>query len=209
MPVLFFPFNTKKMDSNLSKTAIRRLQAEQKKTRQEGMECGFFAAPQDQQYNLWDVFIKGSDDSLYENTVMHAQLRFPFDYPIQPPKMKFLTSMFHPNIYPDGKVCISILHVADDDPTSYEKADEKWTPVQSIRTIVLSVTSLLNEPNCNSPANVDASKLFNENNEQYNKKVREMALKNGIKLQTVQKMYEKLSKEEQEFIETCLFGNKS
>ncbi|KAM0676866.1 ubiquitin conjugating enzyme Ubc7/UbcP3 [Binucleata daphniae] len=196
------------MESNLSKTAVRRLQAEQKKSRQEGLECGFFAAPQEQQFNLWDVFIKGSEDSLYEGTVMHAQIRFPFDYPIQPPKMKFITEMFHPNIYPDGKVCISILHVADDDPTSYEKADEKWTPVQSVRTIVLSVTSLLNEPNCNSPANVDASKLFNENIEMYNDKVRKLAQKKGIKYATLTKMFEKCNETEKKYIEECLYCKK-
>ncbi|KAM0673233.1 Ubiquitin-conjugating enzyme E2 G2 [Gurleya vavrai] len=151
------------MNNILSQTAQRRLRAEHLKIKTDGMECGFYACPRASHYNIWDVFIRGSENSLYEGTVMHAQLIFPPEYPIYPPQMYFLQKMFHPNVYPDGKVCISILHVAEDDPTSYEKADEKWTPVQGIRTIILSVISLLNEPNCNSPANVDASKLFNEN----------------------------------------------
>jgi len=57
----------------------------------------------------------------------------------------------------NGFVCISILHQPGNDPQSGELASERWTPSQSVRTILLSVVSLLNEPNISSPANVDAS----------------------------------------------------
>uniref|UniRef100_A0A8C9NTE0 UBC core domain-containing protein n=1 Tax=Serinus canaria TaxID=9135 RepID=A0A8C9NTE0_SERCA len=65
---------------------------------------------------------------------------------------RFLTKMWHPNIYENGDVCISILHPPVDDPQSGELPSE--------RTILLSVISLLNEPNTFSPANVDASVMF-------------------------------------------------
>ena len=59
-------------------------------------------------------------------------------------------------MYPDGRVCISILHTPGDDPLGYETAAERWSPVQSIEKILLSVVSMMAEPNDESGANVDA-----------------------------------------------------
>jgi len=81
--------------------------------------------------------------------------------------MKFDPPIFHPNIYPDGTVCISILHTPGDDPTMYEKASERWSPVQSVEKVILSVISMLAEPNLESGANIDCCKLYRENKEEY------------------------------------------
>uniref|UniRef100_A0A674HJ01 Cell division cycle 34, ubiqiutin conjugating enzyme n=46 Tax=Neoaves TaxID=3078114 RepID=A0A674HJ01_TAEGU len=91
---------------------------------------------------------------------LQARLRFPIDYPYSPPAFRFLTKMWHPNIYETGDVCISILHPPVDDPQSGELPSERWNPTQNVRTILLSVISLLNEPNTFSPANVDASVMY-------------------------------------------------
>ncbi|KAL1138178.1 hypothetical protein AAG570_009870 [Ranatra chinensis] len=74
-------------------------------------------------------------------------MKFPHDYPYSPPTVRFKTKVWHPNIYESGDICISILHPPVDDP-------------QSVRTVLLSVISLLNEPNTSSPANVDASVMY-------------------------------------------------
>uniref|UniRef100_A0A8C3D5K3 Cell division cycle 34, ubiqiutin conjugating enzyme n=3 Tax=Passeriformes TaxID=9126 RepID=A0A8C3D5K3_CORMO len=92
--------------------------------------------------------------------IAKARLRFPIDYPYSPPAFRFLTKMWHPNIYETGDVCISILHPPVDDPQSGELPSERWNPTQNVRTILLSVISLLNEPNTFSPANVDASVMY-------------------------------------------------
>ncbi|CAF0843942.1 unnamed protein product [Didymodactylos carnosus] len=84
-------------------------------------------------------------------------MKFSTEYPYQPPLMKFLTSMWHPNIYIDGNICISILHAPGDDERSGEKACERWSAAQNVRTILLSIISMLSEPNTFSPANLDAS----------------------------------------------------
>ncbi|KAJ4942979.1 hypothetical protein JOQ06_005491 [Pogonophryne albipinna] len=89
-----------------------------------------------------------------------ARIKFPVDYPYSPPAFRFLTKMWHPNIYENGDVCISILHPPVDDPQSGELPSERWNPTQNVRTILLSVISLLNEPNTFSPANVDASVMY-------------------------------------------------
>jgi ubiquitin-conjugating enzyme E2 G2 len=52
----------------------------------------------------------------FQDGVFIAKLSFPQDYPLNPPKMKFTSEIFHPNIYPDGRVCISILHPPGNDP---------------------------------------------------------------------------------------------
>jgi ubiquitin-conjugating enzyme E2 G2 len=96
--------------------------------------------------------------------VFPAKLIFPPDYPLSPPKMQFTCEMFHPNskriylqnqntnhinflvfisVYSDGRVCISILHAPGDDPMGYESSAERWSPVQSVEKILLSVVSML------------------------------------------------------------------
>lgn len=62
--------------------------------------------------------------------------------------------------FQNGDLCISILHPPVDDPQSGELPCERWNPTQSVRTVLLSVISLLNEPNTFSPANVDASVMY-------------------------------------------------
>lgn len=104
----------------------------------------------------------------YENKPMsneifrnfQALMKFPHDYPYSPPSIRFITKVWHPNVYENGDLCISILHPPIDDPQSGELPCERWNPTQSVRTILLSVISLLNEPNTFSPANVDASVMY-------------------------------------------------
>lgn len=84
-------------------------------------------------------------------------MTFPKDYPLSPPQMRFTSRIYHPNVYPDGRVCISILHPPGEDPNMYESSSERWSPVQSVEKILLSVVSMLAEPNDESGANIDAS----------------------------------------------------
>ena len=64
----------------------------------------------------------------------------------------------------------SILHPPGNDPLGYESSSERWSPVQSIEKILLSVMSMLAEPNTESPANVDAAKLWREDRQAFKKK---------------------------------------
>ena len=54
----------------------------------------------------WEAAITGPCGTYFEDGVFIACLSFPQDYPLNPPKMKFKSELFHPNIYPDGRVCI-------------------------------------------------------------------------------------------------------
>jgi len=101
-----------------------------------------------------------------------ARMSFPPTYPHAPPSLKFTTPLFHPNVYPSGEVCISILHPPEDDKYGYESASERWSPVQTPETILLSVISMLESPNDESAANLEAGKLWREDRAQYRKRAR-------------------------------------
>jgi len=125
----------------------------------------------------WIVYIEGPRETCYEGGVFQLSLSFPKDYPMNPPVLKFISDFWHPNVYVDGKVCMSILHPPGDDAMSGELARERWLPTQSVTTIVLSLLSLLNDPNCSSPANVDASVEWRKHRDSYIKKCQRLVEK--------------------------------
>ncbi|KAI5210097.1 ubiquitin-conjugating enzyme [Aureobasidium subglaciale] len=122
----------------------------------------------------WEVMLMLPDESggLYGGGCFRSLLHFPPEYPHMPPKMKFVTPIWHPNIYESGEVCISILHPPEEDKYGYESAAERWSPVQTPETILLSVISMLSSPNDESPANIEAGKQWREDPASFKKKVR-------------------------------------
>ncbi|XP_052801549.1 probable ubiquitin-conjugating enzyme E2 7 [Mya arenaria] len=133
---------------------------------------GFSAGPvDDNDIYKWEVVIIGPQDTLYEGGMFKALLTFSKEYPQKPPKMLFTTEMWHPNIEKDGSVCISILHEPGDDKWGYESASERWLPIHTVETIIVSVISMLAEPNDESPANVDAAKMWREHFDDFKKRV--------------------------------------
>jgi ubiquitin-conjugating enzyme E2 A len=89
------------------------------------------------------------------------ELIFTEDYPNKPPTVKFLTKLFHPNVYANGGICLDLLQ-------------NQWSPIYDIAAILTSIQSLLTDPNPNSPANVEAAKLYSENRREYERKVAEV-----------------------------------
>ncbi|XP_076176727.1 ubiquitin-conjugating enzyme E2 R1 [Ptiloglossa arizonensis] len=141
-------------------SAVRALALEYKSLQQEPVEGFRVKLVDEDDMFVWEVAIFGPPDTLYQGGYFKAQMKFPLDYPYSPPTIRFLTKVWHPNVYENGDLCISILHPPIDDPQSGELPCERWNPTQSVRTILLSVISLLNEPNTFSPANVDASVMY-------------------------------------------------
>ncbi|KAF1825349.1 ubiquitin-conjugating enzyme [Dissoconium aciculare CBS 342.82] len=135
-----------------------------------GISCGLV----DNNIFEWEVMLMLSDeqDSLYGGGIFRTRMIFPSTYPHLPPKMKFETPIFHPNVYPNGEVCISILHPPEEDQYGYESASERWSPVQTPETILLSVISMLGSPNDESPANIEAGKLWRTDQKEFKRRVR-------------------------------------
>jgi len=164
-----------------STQAIARLQKELKDLMKNPVE-GFKVELADES-NLfeWVVYITGPPGTEFENGIFKAVMNFPDDYPNSPPKMKFLSDMWHPNVYPDGGVCISILHTPD--PLNpEEKAEECWRPIQTVESILVSVCSMLSDPNFSSPANVDASVELRKNADGFKKRIHKLVEKSRSEL---------------------------
>ena len=158
--------------SNFSKALLKKQFKDINKASDLGLSVGLV---DENNFYKWSVVIFGPTETIYEGGFFRAILDFPEDYPNNPPKMQFTTKMWHPNIYKDGKVCISILHPPGTDKfNEQEKAEERWRPSLGAEEILLSVISMLNDPNPDSPANIDAAVMFRKNREEYNSKVRSL-----------------------------------
>jgi ubiquitin-conjugating enzyme E2 R len=81
--------------------------------------------------------------------------------------------LWHPNIYEDGKLCISILHAPGEDIMSGESAGERWSPAQRVESVLISILSLLDDAEISSPANVDAGKMLRDEPEKYKERVKQ------------------------------------
>jgi ubiquitin-conjugating enzyme E2 G1 len=116
----------------------------------------------------WNFVIFGPKDTPYEGGTYQGILSIPKEYPLRPPQVKFTTKLFHPNVYTDGKLCISILHEGKDE-FGYEHISERWNPSHSVNSILMSILSIISSPNFESPANVDASIMWRNNYSEYKK----------------------------------------
>ncbi|XP_041988970.1 ubiquitin-conjugating enzyme E2 C [Aricia agestis] len=114
------------------------------------MRCadkGISAFPESENLFKWIGTINGPQDTVYAGHKYKLSLEFPNSYPYAPPVVKFLTPCFHPNVDTCGLICLDILK-------------DKWTALYDVRTILLSIQSLLAEPNTQSPLNQQASYLW-------------------------------------------------
>jgi len=135
-------------------------------------------------------------------TAMQAEMTFPKNYPIDPPSFRFVDNkyLFHPNIYSDGRLCISILHAPGEDEMSGEMASERWSPLQGVESVLRSVLLLLDNPEIGSPANVDAGVVYRDNREEYDKKAKMAVEKSqkdipaGVKVPTPEDLMNKPAK---------------
>jgi len=155
--------------------AMKRLQSELK---QYYKESNYFYSiePDIKNFLIWNVLLIGPPETPFEGGIFKCQFKFPSDYPNKPPEFKFICPIIHPNIYTDGKVCISILHEGKDE-WGYEDISERWNPSHSVNSVLMSILSILTNPNFESPANIEASVLWKNNWEQYKKQIYKIVAK--------------------------------
>merc|ERR1712070_1091296 len=99
---------------------------------------GISATPHQDNLRYFDVIIAGPSQSPYEGGIFKLELFLTEDYPMSPPKVRFLTRIYHPNIDRLGRICLDILK-------------DKWSPALQIRTVLLSIQALLSAPNPDDP----------------------------------------------------------
>lgn len=152
----------------MSGIASARLAEERKAWRKEH-PFGFVARPSknpDGTLNLmnWECSIPGKKGTPWEGGNYKLRMIFKDDYPSSPPKCKFEPPLFHPNVYPSGTVCLSLLDEEKD-----------WRPAITIKQILLGIQDLLNEPNVKDPAQAEAYTIYCQNRLEYEKRVRAQA----------------------------------
>eukprot|EP00053_Salpingoeca_punica_P009738 m.87671 g.87671 ORF g.87671 m.87671 type:complete len:159 (+) comp15139_c0_seq2:27-503(+) len=152
----------------MSSIALARLGEERKAWRRDH-PFGFVAKPLEsadgtRDLLTWECAIPGKKGTAWEGGLFKLMMTFSEDYPIVPPKCKFDPPLFHPNVYPSGTVCLSLLD-----------ADKDWRPAITIKQILLGIQDLLNSPNINDPAQADAFHIFQRNREEYEMRVRQQA----------------------------------
>jgi len=111
---------------------------------------GISASPSEDNLRYFNVMILGPTSSPYEGGVFKLELFLPEDYPMAPPKVRFLTRIYHPNIDKLGRICLDILK-------------DKWSPALQIRTVLLSIQALLSAPNPDDPLADNVAKHWKEN----------------------------------------------
>ena len=146
---------------------LKRLQFE-KNIIQSDAPCNCSAGPinDDDLFN-WEGTIIGPSDSPYSGGLFNLSIVFPENYPFKPPKIKFMTKILHPNINRHGSICLDILNVS-------------WSPVLNISKVLLSICSLLNDPNENDPLNSSIAKIYKEDRNKYNTLVRNYTLTHAL-----------------------------
>lgn len=112
----------------------------------------------------WQATIIGPTETPYEGGMFKLKIFFPSDYPFKPPKITFETPIYHPNINSNGGICLDILK-------------DQWSPALSITKILLSICSLLADPNPNDPLEHEIAKIYKTNKSEFDRIAREYTLK--------------------------------
>ncbi|PVV05172.1 hypothetical protein BB560_000318 [Smittium megazygosporum] len=121
---------------------------------------GVNGAPCADNIMIWNAVIFGPVETPFEDGTFKLIMNFDETYPNKPPSVKFISEMFHPNVYANGELCLDILQ-------------NRWSPTYDVAAILISIRSLLHDPNPNSPANAEAAALYRENRREYTRRVRE------------------------------------
>ncbi|KAH9445115.1 hypothetical protein MJO28_012796 [Puccinia striiformis f. sp. tritici] len=108
---------------------------------------GISAVPHDDNLRYFDVGLQGPEGSAFQGGLFKLELFLPEDYPMSPPKVRFLTKIYHPNIDKLGRICLDILK-------------DRWSPALQIRTVLLSIQALLSSPNPDDPLANDVAQHY-------------------------------------------------
>ncbi|CAF3511653.1 unnamed protein product [Adineta steineri] len=131
-------------------------------------------------YKHWEAMIKGPVGTPYENGVFALDIRIPVKYPFQPPEIKFKTKIYHPNISSKGEICLDILHT-------------QWTPSHTVNAALLSIVSLLSDPNTDDFLVPEAALLYREDRTKYDSKAKEWTKKYAMAVEDPMEALEDLN----------------
>ena len=114
----------------------------------------------------WQATILGPESSPYENGVFFLRIDFPKDYPFKPPKVIFTTPIYHCNINSSGGICLDILK-------------DKWSPALTISKVLLSICSLMDDPNPKDPLMPEIADLLLKNRSVHDANARDWTMRHA------------------------------
>ncbi|KAF4670018.1 ubiquitin-conjugating enzyme E2 N [Perkinsus olseni] len=133
----------------LSMVITKRIEKETQKLK-EDPPPGLSAVPDPNNLRYFHIELEGPQGTPYENGVYKLEMFLPEGYPMEPPKVRFLTKIYHPNIDKLGRICLDILK-------------DKWSPALQIRTVLLSIQALLSAPEPDDPLDTGVAEHFKHN----------------------------------------------
>ncbi|XP_065024759.1 ubiquitin-conjugating enzyme E2 5A-like isoform X1 [Musa acuminata AAA Group] len=146
--------------------ASRRIQKElQDLQRDPPASCS--AGPVGEDLFHWQATIMGPSDSPYAGGVFFVTIHFPPDYPFKPPTVNFQTKVYHPNINSNGSICLDILK-------------DQWSPALTISKVLLSISSLLTDPNPDDPLVPEIAHLYKNQRPRYEEMARSWTQKHAM-----------------------------
>ena len=131
-------------------------------------DSGINASPDQDNLFKWTAFIEGPERTVWEGGLFELTLEFGEEYPTKPPMVKFMSKLFHPNVYADGRICLDSIYFA------YSVLQNQWSPIYDVWAVLTSIRSLLGDPNPNSPANSQAANIYNTNKNEYERRVKQI-----------------------------------
>lgn len=145
-------------------TAIRRINKEYYDLLRDPLDNITAGPISDDNLFDWTATLIGPEDTPYAGGLFNLNIHFSTNYPFKAPDVKFQNRIFHPNINEAGQICIDILK-------------NEWSSALSIGRVLLSISSLLSDPNPSDPLNVEAANLYKKDISLFNKKAKEYTLK--------------------------------
>lgn len=112
----------------------------------------------------WTATIMGPTGSPYAGGIFNLDIHLTDEYPYKAPNIKFKTPVFHPNIDKKGNICLDLLK-------------NNWSPALTITKLLLSICSLLTDPNPNDPLVPEVAFIYKTNKQQFENMAREWTLK--------------------------------
>ena len=112
------------------------------------------AGPEGDDIFHWTATLMGPEGTPYHGGIFYLNITFPANYPFKPPKIHFVTKIYHPNINSGGGICLDVLK-------------DNWSPALTISKILISICSLLDDPNPDDPLVPDIAKQYVDNRAAY------------------------------------------
>ena len=125
---------------------------------------GIDVIPDNAYFGHFFVKLRGPKETPYENGTFDIEILLSDDYPMSPPKVLFITKIFHPNIDKLGRICLDVLK-------------DKWTPALQIRSVLLSIQVLMGNPDPEDFLDIEAADLWKKDPKSAIKKAREWTQK--------------------------------